>query len=91
MAEDASTTRKRAGGPDILHPDSPKRVKLATDEPPAASLPSSTLPTSPGDPAAPSKSKGKRDAAGWAKSRKGKEKSTKNVGRRRGTKGDGEG
>lgn len=40
----------------------------------------------PSDPPAADTKQGKRDAAGWTKSRRGKAKDTKNKGRRRGTR-----
>jgi tRNA pseudouridine38-40 synthase len=61
-----------------------KRVRIEHEEPEKSShsiehdIPSDT-------PAADTK-RGKRDAAGWAKSRRGKAKNTKNKGRRRGTR-----
>lgn len=69
-------------------PEPLKRVRLDQEE----KVPSSdaiqrdhTLPES----SSHEKPAAKRDTAGWAKSRKGKEKQTKNVGRRRGARNDG--
>ncbi|KAI0064005.1 pseudouridine synthase [Artomyces pyxidatus] len=80
---------------------SPKRVKFDSEEqtsPSPSAAPAATpdlgsaAPTAAAPPQAKSKrDSSRRDAAGWAKSRKGKEKDTKNPGRRRGTRGDGEG
>lgn len=89
---DASTTLKRdAREPSIPADSSPKRVKLDLPPSPPPVLNAEDSAQSTAQEKEKGKGKGKRDASGWAKSRKGKEKGTKNVGRRRGTKGDGEG
>lgn len=59
-----------------------KRMKIEHEEPESHSIEHGILSDTP---AADTK-RGKRDAAGWAKSRRGKTKDTKNKGRRRGTR-----
>jgi tRNA pseudouridine38-40 synthase len=61
-----------------------KRVKIEQEEPEKTSH--STEHEGPSDTPAADTKRGKRDAAGWAKSRQGKAKDTKNKGRRRGTR-----
>lgn len=65
----------------------PKRVRVEQNHPVSEEKVASpdaiqTVDTPP-ESSSREKSAGRRDAAGWAKSRKGKEKQTKNVGRRR--------
>ncbi|KAG1739992.1 pseudouridine synthase [Suillus lakei] len=62
-----------------------KRVKIEHEEPEKTLH--STEHESPSDTPAADMKRGKRDAAGWAKSRRGKAKDTKHKGRRRGTRG----
>jgi tRNA pseudouridine38-40 synthase len=63
-----------------------KRVRLDHEEP-EQKVHSTEHEEGPSDPPPPANTKqGKRDAAGWAKSRRGKAKDTKNKGRRRGTR-----
>lgn len=69
--------------PSLEEPTSFKRPRLEQSPPAAeASIERDDAPP------AESSTREKRDAASWAKSRKGKEKRTKNVGRRRGPRHD---
>ncbi|KAG8220964.1 hypothetical protein J3R82DRAFT_2469 [Butyriboletus roseoflavus] len=64
-----------------------KRARLEQDNPASeekVALPDALNVTPPESSSRVEKHPGRRDAAGWAKSRKGKEKQTRNVGRRRG-------
>lgn len=82
MAEDTNTTSgippKRHGAQDTPH-SSPKRVKVDLQSTVGASPPDSNVDI----PQSNKTSQKKRDAAGYPKSRRGKEKDNKNVGRRR--------
>jgi tRNA pseudouridine38-40 synthase len=83
MAEDTGTAT--SGIPNKRHcvqdapPSSPKRVKVELQSTVGASPPDSNTDI----PQSSKKSQKKRDAAGYPKSRQGKEKDSKNVGRRR--------
>jgi len=74
MTPDTSPRMKRLSIEEPSSPEPLKRTRLDTTERSDAQPESSTGEKHPG----------KRDPAGWAKSRRGKEKQTKNVGRRRG-------
>jgi len=83
MAEDtgASTlgSTKRRCDQDTTSQSNPKRVKVDIQPTTGASAPN----LSPDTPHSIKKSQKRRDAAGYPKSRQGKEKDSKNVGRRR--------
>ncbi|THH18354.1 hypothetical protein EW146_g2617 [Bondarzewia mesenterica] len=104
-AEDVSghnVPAKRPLEEEVLSNSDPKRAATGSAAPPSRSSPpinpdadidaqplSSTIgPSDEGK--RRQKNMSRRDAAGYAKSRKGKEEDGKNVGRRRGTRGDGE-
>ena len=87
MAEDTGTATsgmpaKRHSAQDTPQ-SSPKRIKVDLQSTVGASPPDSNADQDADIPQSNKKSQKKRDAAGYPKSRRGKEKDNKNVGRRR--------